>query len=92
MNLVELIKEQLPGGLINQLSSQVGASEGATRSAVMAAVPAMLSALAGLSSWGVRAPRSSSRPSRVSGPGRSRVWFPRCRTTPHPCSNRGRAF
>ena len=52
MNLVEFIKEQLPSGLINQLSSQVGASEGATRSAVMATVPAMLSALAGLSSSG----------------------------------------
>jgi len=52
MNLVESIKDQLSGALVNQLSSQIGASEGATRSAVAAAVPALLSALSGLAAGG----------------------------------------
>jgi hypothetical protein len=50
MNLVELIKDQLSSGLINQLSSHIGASEGATRAAVGAAVPALLSALSSVAS------------------------------------------
>ena len=50
MNLVEQIKHQLTGSVVDQLSSVLGASEGATGTAVTAAVPAMLSALSGLAS------------------------------------------
>ena len=50
MNLVELIKNQLSSGVINQLSSLIGAGEGATGSAVSAAVPALLSALSNMAS------------------------------------------
>jgi hypothetical protein len=50
MNLVEVIKNQISNGTINQLSSLIGAGEGTTRSAVGAAVPAALSALSSLAS------------------------------------------
>jgi hypothetical protein len=50
MNLVEVIKNELANGTINQLSSLIGAGEGATRSAVSAAVPTVLSALSSVAS------------------------------------------
>jgi hypothetical protein len=50
MNLVEVIKNQISNGTINQLSSLIGAGEGATRTAVGAAVPAVLSALSNVAS------------------------------------------
>jgi hypothetical protein len=50
MNLVEVIKNQISNGTINQLSSLSGAGEGATQSVVGAAVPAVLSALSGVAS------------------------------------------
>jgi hypothetical protein len=52
MNLVDTIKEQLSGAVIQQLSSLIGASEGATRSAALAAVPALLSGLSNMASSG----------------------------------------
>jgi hypothetical protein len=52
MNLIDLIKDQLTGSVVKQLSGQIDASEGATRSAVAAAVPALLSVFSSLASGG----------------------------------------
>jgi hypothetical protein len=50
MNLVEQVKNQISGAMMNQLSSLIGANEGTTRTAVSAAVPALLSALSNVAS------------------------------------------
>jgi Bacterial protein of unknown function (DUF937) len=52
MNLVDAIKEQMPGGLNDRLSQLIGGDEGSTKAAVGAAVPALLQALSGISSRG----------------------------------------
>jgi hypothetical protein len=48
MNIVDLIKSQLSGVLVNRLSSLIGGEETQTRSAIGAAVPALLSGFASL--------------------------------------------
>lgn len=60
MNIVDLIKDQLSSGVINQLSSLIGESETKTTTAVGAAVPAMLSGLSNLASTGSGAQKLAS--------------------------------
>jgi len=48
MNLVDLIKDQLAGGVLDKLSASIGESEEKTKAAAGVAVASLLSALAGL--------------------------------------------
>jgi hypothetical protein len=52
MNLVEIIKNQISGEILEKLSSLIGGSESTTRSALGAAIPALLGALSNVTSTG----------------------------------------
>jgi hypothetical protein len=57
MNIVDLIKSQLPDDILSKLGSLIGESEEKTKTAVGAAVPGLLSVLASLASTGGGAER-----------------------------------
>jgi hypothetical protein len=50
VNLVELVKDQLSGGVLTKLAETLGTSQDSTRTPVNAAVPTLLAALGNLSS------------------------------------------
>jgi hypothetical protein len=52
MNIVDLIHQELSGGLLDKLSSYTGQGEMKTKAAAAAAVPALLSAVGGMASTG----------------------------------------
>ena len=50
MNLVDMIKDQLTGAVLNKLSASIGESEEKTKAAASVAIPSLLSALSSLAS------------------------------------------
>ena len=50
MNVVDLVHQELSGGLLDKLSSYIGQGEMKTKAAAAAAVPAVLYALGGMAS------------------------------------------